>query len=141
MPATGESVTAEAKNAICHWLEQGKTLAAYLREHTEFSRGQVYAATRTDADFGARFARARDDGHDAIAEETLEIIDTQPEMAQTEGGSHRDSAHVAWLKNRAYQRMQLLAKWNPKRYGERIEHTGEVKGTFTVKLDATDAAI
>lgn len=92
----------------------------------------MYDWLAADAEFAARFARARDIGADAIAEETLEIIDTTPEVVTSEGGSHRDSAHVAWLKNRAWQRMQLLAKWNPKKYGDRITHAGDVENPLRV---------
>ena len=77
-------------------------------------------------------ARARELGHYAIAEETLEIIDTPPEFAESwsqgGGSKHRDSAHAAWLKNRVEQRMKLLAKWNPKKYGDKVgvQHEGGV---------------
>ena len=91
-----------------------------------------------DKEFAARIAHARELGHDAIAEETLEIIDTEPEFAESwsqfGGSKHRDSAHATWLKNRVEQRMKLLAKWNPKKYGDKVgvEHSGSI---------ALDAAI
>jgi hypothetical protein len=42
---------------------------------------------------------------------------------------------VANRKLRIYTRLQLLAKWNPKRYGDRVEveHQGEQRHTITFK--------
>jgi hypothetical protein len=50
-----------------------------------------------------------------------------------------DSAHVAWLKNRAEQRMKLLAKWNPKKYGDRLALAGDKENPLEVKqtIDAS----
>ena len=98
-----------------------------------------------DKEFAQRFAHARDIGHDAIADECLEIIDTDPEMAESistsgSSSSHRDSAHVGWLKNRAEMRLKLLAKWNPKKYGDKTinEHTGADGGA--IQIDDTERA-
>jgi hypothetical protein len=81
----------------------------------------------------ARFAQARDVGADIIAEEALAIVDTMPMMT---GGDHPkyDSAYVAWLRNRAEYRLKLLAKWNPKKYGDRMvtEHTGSEGGPIQI---------
>ena len=81
-----------------------------------------------DTEFAARIAHARELGHDAIAEETLEIIDTFPIEAVSDSGSRLDAGHVSWLKNRVEQRMKLLAKWNPKKYGDKVgvQHEGGV---------------
>ena len=45
-----------------------------------------------------------------------------------------DNAHVAWLRNRAEYRLKLLAKWNPKKYGDRMinEHTGSDGGPIEI---------
>jgi hypothetical protein len=68
-------------------------------------------------------ARARETGFDTIATEVMSIIDTAPERVITNSGEGRtesriDSASVQWAKNRAETRLKLLAKWDPKRYGE-----------------------
>jgi hypothetical protein len=73
-----------------------------------------------------------------IAEEALAIIDTDAEM--TGGDSyHRDSAHVSWLKNRAEMRLKLLAKWNPKRYGDKVDVTSDGKAVgLAIAIDLSD---
>ncbi len=57
-------------------------------------------------------ARARERGHDAIALEALRIADDK------EGEHQRDRLRVD-------TRLKLLAKWDPKRYGDRITHQGD----------------
>ena len=127
-----EAVPAEIATKICEWIANGKTLREWCRIEGNPTWTTVYRWMEKDEEFSHRIAHAREMGHDAIAEETLEIIDTKPEMAESwskEGGSsHRDGAHVTWLKNRAEQRMKLLAKWNPKKYGDKVgvQHEGGV---------------
>ena len=133
-----EAVPEAMAEEIVEWISQGKTLREFCRLEGKPAWRTVYAWMEKDKDFYARIAHARDLGYDAIAEETLEIIDTAPEFAESwskDGGSkHRDSAHATWLKNRVEQRMKLLAKWSPKKYGDKVgvEHSGAI---------ALDAAI
>ena len=120
---------------ICAWIEQGKTLREFCRLEGKPAWRTVYDWQKADEDFAARFARARDIGHDVIAEEALAIIDEQAEFATGEnGGSHRDSAHVKWLQNRAEMRLKLLAKWNPKKYGDRVQHDHKLDGDITIRF-------
>lgn len=123
-----EDVPADIVEELIEWISQGKTLREYCRQPGKPAWRTVYAWMAKDVDFYARFAHARELGHDAIAEETLEIIDTFPMEAVSESGSRLDSGHVAWLKNRVEQRMKLLAKWNPKKYGDKVglQHEGGV---------------
>lgn len=116
-----ESVPADTAAEIIDWISHGNTLREFCRQEGRPSWRTVYLWIEKDPEFAARFARARDIGADAIAEEALEIIDTPPEMAFSQSGAHKDSAHVSWLKNRAEMRLKLLAKWNPKKYGDKLD--------------------
>lgn len=118
--------TPELHAEICHRLSQGEPLA-------EICRDESMPAVRTVSDwksahpsFAADFARARDEGFDAIAADSLRIVDQEPEYTNTEHGSKVDPGYVAWQKNRAEQRLKLLAKWDPRRYGDKqqVEHSG-----------------
>jgi hypothetical protein len=115
---------AQTMDAIIDWLSEGKTLREFCRQPGMPSFRSVYDWCDADENFAARFARAREIGQDMIAEETIEIIDIEPEYAESwsEGGGsrRRDAAFVQWQKNRAEQRLKLLAKWNPKRYGDKV---------------------
>ena len=76
-----------------------------------------------DQEFAGNVARARDTGHDVIAEECMQIADELPPM---DANGRTDAGFVAWQKNRIWTRTQLLAKWNPKKYGDKVnmEHSG-----------------
>jgi len=72
----------------------------------------VYDWMNRDENLSVAIARARELGQDAIAEDTLHIIDYPPERGQD---GKIDPAWVQLQKARIEQRLKLLAKWNPKR--------------------------
>lgn len=123
-----EAVPQDIAEEIVEWISIGQTLRDYCRQEGKPSWRSVYRWMEKDTEFAARIAHARELGHDAIAEETLEIIDTFPIEAVSDSGSRLDAGHVSWLKNRVEQRMKLLAKWNPKKYGDKVgvQHEGGV---------------
>ncbi len=78
-----------------------------------------------DPAIDGRVGRARDQGHDALAVQCLAIIDEQPERVP--GSGAKDAAHVAWQKARVETRLRLLACWDPRRYGNKVDLTSEGK--------------
>lgn len=139
-----EAVPQDIVEEIVEWISHGKTLRDFCRQEGKPAWRTIYAWMEKDKDFYARIAHARELGHDAIAEETLEIIDTKPERAitssDTSSSDRVDAGHVTWLKNRVEQRMKLLAKWNPKKYGDKT--TTEVTGADggAIVIDDTERA-
>jgi hypothetical protein len=127
-----EAIAAE----ICKRMSEGETLRAICRDEHMPAWQTVYDWMSDDrhVEFSRRVARARVLGYDAIAEETLEILDERPEYATSEGGSRVDTGYVAWQKNRAEQRMKLLACWDSRRYGVKTstELTGAGGGPIAV---------
>lgn len=110
----------QAVDEICLRLSEGEPLRAICRSDGMPAWRTVYDWIDAHPDFAARFARAREQGFDAIAEDTLELMDEKPERCETQFGDKVDPGYVQWQKNRVEQRMKLLAKWNPKRYGEKL---------------------
>jgi hypothetical protein len=108
---------------IVERISTGETLRAICRSDGMPAWRTVYDWIDNNATFAAAIARARVLGHDAIAEETVDILDKEPERGKD---GKIDPGYVQWQKNRAYQRMQLLAKWSPKKYGDRIEIDAKV---------------
>lgn len=119
-------------DAIVAWISAGKTLRDWCVTHDVGYR-TVYDWMEKDEEFAARIARARETGHDVIAEECLQIADEQP-PSNMQGST--DSGYVAWQKNRIWTRTQLLAKWNPKKYGDKVDVTsaGEKVG-LSISID------
>lgn len=118
-------------DTICDRIANGETLRSICREDGMPAWRTVYDWMEANADFAARFAHARDLGADAIAQEALAIADTP-----LEGIRRKETADgvEVWtedmLGHRKLQvetRLKLLAKWNPKKYGEKIEldHKGD----------------
>lgn len=91
----------------------------------------------------ARFARARDDGYDAIAVDTLKIADDGTndwmEKFDKDGkctGYILNGEHVQRSKLRIETRLKLLAKWNPTKYGDKVDlnHGNQPDNPFTILL-------
>ena len=107
-------------------MSNGEPLAAICRSAEKFPHPTAWLDwIRADESLAIAYARARDVGADAIAEQALEILDAEPERVidfDSEGNkttSRIDSAGVAWARNRAEIRLKLLAKWNPGKYGDK----------------------
>lgn len=113
--------TSQVEDEVCRRLSDGETLRSICRDERMPSWRSIYDWIAQDAEFASRIARARELGADAIAEQIIDILDEPPERTNTDQGDKVDSGHVAWQKNRAWMRLQLLAKWHPKKYGDRQE--------------------
>ena len=105
------------KKRICEALSDGIPLRQVCREVGMPAWRTVYDWMDADEPFSAAIARARDVGHDAIAEESMRIVDAEPE--RTPSGTV-DPGSVSHAKLRAEHRLKLLAKWNPKKYGDKL---------------------
>ncbi len=124
--ARESTYTPEIGAEICERIANGEPLRAICRDEHMPSWRTVYNWIELDADFAARIARARELGFDAIAEDTIAMIDKEPERCDTQFGDKVDAGHVQWQKNRVEQRLKLLAKWSPKKYGDKIEVDAKV---------------
>lgn len=128
MPFTYTEEQREAfKDEICQRIAEGITLRSICREEGMPSWRAVYSWLEDDKDFEARFARSRRLGFDAIAEEAYEIANT-PHMGQTTtakewGDEIKTEDMLGHRKLQIETRLKLLAKWDPKRYGEKVDHT------------------
>ena len=100
------------------WLSQGKPLREWCCQPGKAHFTSVYDWISKDASFALRVRAAREAGYDVIADECLTIADTEPS----------DSVAVQWQRLRIDTRLKLLAKWNPRKYGDRVglDHTGGV---------------
>lgn len=101
----------------------------------------VYDWLSADEALSGQFARAREAGFDAIAVEAQKIIDEYPERTATEHGDKVDPGYVQYQKNRAELRLKLLAKWDPKRYGERLALAGDESAPLRISVTGDDAAL
>lgn len=118
-------------DSICSEIAEGVPLREICRRKGMPSYGAIYDWMDSDSKKASRFARAREDGFDAIAEKCLSIADEDPGTT-VNGGT--DSGAVQHQKLRVETRLKLLAKWSPKRYGEKLELAGDKASPVSIVL-------
>lgn len=126
-PGRPSTFTQKVADEICERLSQGEPLRQICRDERMPSWRTVYDWKAAHADFAARIAHAREAGFDAIAEECLEIADeTAFDTILTDQGDRPNSEWITRSRLRVETRLKLLAKWDPKRYGDKV--TNELTG-------------
>lgn len=124
---------------ICARLATGEPLTSICRD-LGMDRSTVRNWRHEDAEIDRLIQAARDDGYDALADECLEIADnTQEGVEIVERGGKKEYHHGDMLGHRKLRietRLKLLAKWDPKRYGDKQQH--ELSGGLTVKQSPHD---
>ena len=88
-----------------------------------------------DAKFSAVIADARVRGYDFIAADCLNIADDNgKDVRYTENGDVTDTDVIQRSKLRIETRLKLLAKWDPKRYGDKIDVNQQISGSMDLKI-------
>ena len=128
---------------MCELLSEGIPLRQICRENEGFPAWRtVYDWMKRDLDLSTAIAHARDIGCDAIAEDCLRIADTPllgeevTESEDEEGTKKVTIKKVDMLGHRKLQietRLKLLAKFNPKKYGDRVTHAGDDENPVVVE--------
>ena len=100
-------------------------------------RQTVYDWLERIEGLSGQFARAREAGCDAIAEESLAIMDREPLAVFDEAGNKRyDPGSISWNKGRAEHRLKLLACWNPQKYGSKVAVGGDPGNPVKVEIQS-----
>jgi hypothetical protein len=119
----------ERKNKILDGISKGTPLTVICRD-LGICDDTVRDWMKVDEDFSRDIARARQLGFDAIAFEALQIADTPmigTEEATKEWGVEvKRSDMLGHRKLQVETRLKLLAKWDPKRYGDMVRQ--EISG-------------
>ena len=98
----------ELTQKVLRRIASGETLASLGRK-LNFTPAVWYNWVERDAELEVAYARAREVGHDALADGLLEIAD---EVATR-------SEDIQKAKLRIETRLKLLACWNPRKYGNK----------------------
>ena len=142
--------TKKVADEICARLAKGEPLADICRDEHMPAVRTVSDWKKAHATFLADFKRARDEGFDQIAADCLKIADTPligEERIQKPGGSVeiKEGDMLGHRKLQIETRLKLLSKWDPARYGDKVDinHGGQegnpIKSESTVKLSAEEA--
>jgi hypothetical protein len=152
---SGSKYTEELADRICDLVSNGVNLRKVCRIDGMPSWRTVYDWVVAHPEFATRLARARELGYDSLAEEALEISNTphlgQKKVYSSGAGDEEDSMTVTeddMLGHRKLQietRLKLLAVWDPKRYGNKVQLGGDpgnpIKIEAQVEADTYLAAL
>lgn len=120
--------------ALCEAIANGLSLrkACELPGMPSTSTAIVWLADEAKAEFQAQYACAREARADYLAEELLEIADDGTNDTQTddEGRVRVDQDVIARSRLRVDARKWLASKMAPKKYGDKLEHTGADGGAI-----------
>lgn len=102
-------------------LSKGRSLLSICKE-MGIERRSVYHYRDQDEARGAAYLKARQDGYDAMADECQEIADeASRDTIIGKFGPKMDAEWVARSKLRIETRLKLLACYDPKRFGQKID--------------------
>jgi hypothetical protein len=138
MAKTGRPSTYDPAVAtkICEQLSEGISLREICRQEGMPPWQTVYSWMERDASLVEAIARAREIGYDALAEECLKIADDGTnDYVEGERGPQLNNEHIQRSKLRIETRLKLLAKWNPKKYGERVQVAGDADSPLKVEAE------
>lgn len=135
--------TPKVARAITKRLAAGEPLASICRDEAMPAVRTVSHWKEAHPGFLADFARARDEGFDTLAADCLEIADDGRRDYQTlkDGREVVDHDHIQRAKLRIETRLKLLAKWDPKRYGDSIILKGDPDSPVEIHNRMTDAEL
>jgi hypothetical protein len=125
--------TPELVEEICERISKGEPLRQICRDEHMPHWTAVYDWMRKQESFAIRIADARELGEEAIAQECLEIANSplmgeETTIKDNGGIETKRSDMLGHRKLQIETRLKLLAKWNPKKWGDRqhVEHSGKL---------------
>lgn len=136
------SYTDAVATQIIERLSNGEPLREICRDDNMPAWTTVYAWMKVRPELAERFAHAREAGEEAIGQDCLRIADDASndwmEKYDKDGeciGWQLNHDHVQRSKLRIETRLKLLAKWNPKKWGEKIDmnHGGQPENPVEVR--------
>jgi hypothetical protein len=128
--------TEELAAEILTRIAEGESLRRITMEPGMPSHASVYLWLLQRPDFSDKYARARDEQAETLADEIIAIADEPPaEVTDDKGISRTDSGWVTWQKNRMDARKWVAAKLKPKKYGDRQIVAGDAENPLEMKVD------
>jgi hypothetical protein len=124
--------TPETANAICTLIVDGMSLRSICKRDGFPDVSTVYRWLANHEDFCEQYARAKEDQADTLADDIIDIADDGSNdyvtKTREDGSTYEtvDYDHIARSRLRVDSRKWIAAKLKPKKYGEKIEHSGTV---------------
>ncbi len=127
---------------MCRRLAEGKSLRSICRDDAmpAISTVMGWLFDGNHDDFSEQYARAREAQAEVRADEIVDIADddTNDFTADKDGKLVADHEHIQRSRLRVDARKWIAAKLLPKRYGDKLQHTGEGGGPVTFIMTLHD---
>lgn len=123
-PGRASTYTEPIAQEICDRLSDGEPLRQICRDEKMPAWRTVYDWQTAHPAFATRIAHARELGEDAIAQECMLIADTPLlGIKTTSKATGMETVEADMIEHRRLQidtRLKLLAKWNPRKWGDKL---------------------
>ncbi len=133
--------TTELAADICRQLADGEPLRSICRDSAMPDKATVlrWLADKEKADFRDQYVHAREMQADALFDEALEIADDATGDITTGKDDKETVNHenIQRSRLRVDTRKWAAGKLAPKRYGDKLQHTGEGGGPIRTEVDLT----
>jgi len=134
--------TTQMANLICIRLSEGESLKEIVKADGMPDRATVYRWLLEQPAFCDKYARAREEQADTLADEIIAIADESPEINEVRD-KHGDvidikidSGYVAYQKQRIEARKWTAMKLKPKKYGDKLELAGDPNSPLKVEVQS-----
>jgi hypothetical protein len=130
------------RDKICEQLADGMSLRAVCRQDGMPSIWSFLREVEADPALAQQYVRAKESGIEAMAADTLHIANT-PQLGvikTIKPDGTVEEKHADMIEHRRLQvdtRKWLLSKLAPKKYGDKVQHTGEGGGPIQEQRTVT----
>ena len=135
MKATPKAEKEKKITEVLKHMREGKSLRQSTKK-ANIAKQTFLDWVDKDPELSGQYAQARADMIDCLADEIMEIAD---EKLTPTGDGKVDSAMVQWQKLRMEARKWSLSKMAPKKYGDKLELSGD--DSFPLKIERIERVI
>jgi hypothetical protein len=134
--------TTQMADIICIRLAEGESLKEIVKTEGMPNRATVYRWLLEQPAFCDKYARAREEQADTLADEIIAISDENPrtnEIRDSEGNVldiKIDSGYVAYQKQRIEARKWTAMKLKPKKYGDKLALGGDADSPLRIEVQS-----
>jgi hypothetical protein len=122
-------------NELLQRIASGESLNKISKDKGMPSHTVVYEWLAQKPDFAEKYARAREDQAETLADEIQAIADEEPPTVPTKFGEQIDTGWLMWQKQRVDARKWTASKLKPRKYGDRLTHAGDADNPVAVQAD------
>lgn len=118
---------------VCERISNGESVRKICSDPDMPASSSIFKWLILHQEFAEQYTRAREAQMDAMVEEILEISDdTAKDTLSTDSGEKPNSEWINRSRLRVDTRKWLMSKLAPKKYGDKLEHSGPDGGPIQI---------